>query len=95
MLEDTKSSIFFKVFNVINELEVPPLIKVSTLILPIELDIELSKLKDKCIGEFNDLSYFSKDKMCAWTIDYIILNNNVSNNFEAHENLLQVEREIF
>ena len=69
LLEDQKSAIFFKVFDVIKELEGPPLIKVSTLISVDELDNELCELKDKWVGEFNDLLDFSKDGMLMWTVD--------------------------
>ena len=47
LLEEWKSSIFFKLSNDIKELEGPPLIKGSTLISVNELNDELSKLKDK------------------------------------------------
>ena len=47
LLEDRKSAICFKVYDAIKELEGPPLIKCSRFLLPNELDIELSKLKDK------------------------------------------------
>lgn len=50
LLEYKKSSIFFKVYSSITELEGLPLIKVSTLISPDELEVELSKLKDKWAG---------------------------------------------
>ena len=71
------------------------MIKRSVLISTNELDDELSKLKDKWVGEFDDLSNFSKDNMCMWTIDYVNLNNKISISIsEDHENLIQVEREI-
>ena len=96
LLEDWKSFIFFKVSDVVNELEGPPIIKGSTLISPNELDIELFKLKDNWAKEFDDLLYFSKYSMRMWTIDYVNLNKNASIDFsEAHENLIQVEREFF
>ena len=47
LLEDKKSTIFFKVFDVVVELECPPMLRDSTLISPNELELELSKLKDK------------------------------------------------
>ena len=66
------------------------------LILPDELNVELSKIKHKWVGEFNDLSYFFEDIMHMWTIYYVNLNNNISISiFEAHGNLIEVEREIF
>lgn len=49
--------------DVIDELEGPYLIQDSTLISPNEMELVLSKLKDKCVGEFNDMSYFSEDNM--------------------------------
>ena len=64
-------------FDVINKLEGPPLIKDSTLISPNELEVELSKLKDKWAREFDNLLDFSKDNMCTWTFDYVNLHNNV------------------
>lgn len=91
-----KNAIFFKVSSTINELEGPSMIKGSTLISPDELEVELSKLKDKWIREFDDLSYFCKDNMCMWTIDYVNLKNNVYVNiYEGCDNLIQVEKEIF
>ena len=50
ILEDHKSVMFFKMSDVIKELEGPLLIKGSMLISPNELDNELSKLKDKWAG---------------------------------------------
>lgn len=73
-----------------------PLIKGSTLISPNELDMEISKLKDKWAIEFNDFSYFSEDIMHTWTVDYVNLDKNIYVNiYEAHENLIKMEREIF
>ena len=58
LFEDRKSGIFFKVSYAINELEGPPLINGSTLISPDELEVKLSKLKDKWARKFDYLSYF-------------------------------------
>ena len=56
----------------------------------------MSKLKDKWNGELDDLSYFSKDNIHIWIVDYVNLNNNVYVNIsEVHDNLNQVEKEIF
>ena len=96
LLEDQKSAIFFRVFNVVKDLEGPPLIKGSTLISADELDSELSKLKDKWDGQFNDLLYFTEDNMHMWTFDYVNLNKNMSIFISyPHESLIHVEREIF
>jgi hypothetical protein len=85
-----------KVSNAIKDLEGPPMIKGFMLISPDELDIELSKLKDKWSREFDDLSYFSKDNMHTWTIDYVNLTNNIYINIvESCESLIQVERDNF
>jgi hypothetical protein len=70
--------------------------KGSTLISPNELGIKLSKLKEKCVGEFDDLSDFSEENMHTWIVGYVNLNNNFFFNMsETRENLIQVEREIF
>ena len=44
LLEDKKRTIFFKVFDVVNEIEGPCLTKDSMLLLHDELEVELSKL---------------------------------------------------
>ena len=77
-------------------MEGPLLIKSSTLISTDELDDELSKLKDKWVEEFNDLSDFFEENMSTWTIDYVNLNKNISITIaEACDSLIQVERETF
>ena len=53
-----KTTMLFNVADVINELEGSSMIKGSTLISPNELEVELSKLKDKWVKEFDDLSNF-------------------------------------
>ena len=55
LLEDIKSAMFFKVSNPIVELGVPPLIWDSKLISPDNLEVVLSKLKDKCYGKFDNI----------------------------------------
>ena len=96
MLEDMKSALFFKVFDVIAELGGPTLIRDSTLISPDELQVELSKLKDKWAREFNNMSYFFEDSMGTWTVDYVNLNNNIFVTIdEACDDLIEVEKEIF
>ena len=77
LLEDRKSAIFFKVFDAIIELEDPPLIKDSKFISTDELEFRFCKLKEKWAGEFDNLSDFSKDNICTWTIEYVNFNNNV------------------
>ena len=72
------------------------MIKRSVLISTNELDDELSKLKDKWVEEFNDLSDFFEENMSTWTIDYVNLNKNISITIaEACDSLIQVERETF
>ena len=58
-----KSATFFKVTDAIAKLGGPPLIHNSTLILPNELEVEVSKLKEKWAEEFDNLSYLSKDSI--------------------------------
>ena len=83
-------------FDVVNELEGPPLVKDSTLLSLDELEIELSKLRDKCTKEFNGMSNFSRDNMRTWIVDYINLNHNVYVRIsEAHDDLLEIEKEEF
>ena len=80
-LEARKNAIFFKAFDAIAKLGGPSLIRDSMLISMNEMEIESSKLKDKWVGEFNDMSYFFEDNMWTWTIDYVNLNNNISITF--------------
>ena len=47
LLEDRKSVILFKVSDFVNELEGQSLVKRFVLISPDELDIHLSKIRDK------------------------------------------------
>lgn len=61
-----------------------------------ELEVEVSKLKDKWVGEFHRLIDFFKDNIKAWTIDYINLNNNISTIVcEARKEVIEIDKEIF
>ena len=42
-----------------------------------EIEDEVAKLKDKWAREFDNLTDFSEDKIKAWTMDYVNLNNNI------------------
>jgi hypothetical protein len=77
-LEDKKSATFFKITDLVNELQGPPLIKDSMSISLEEMETELARLRDKWVEEFDSLSYFSGDNMCTWTIDYVNVNHNIS-----------------
>ena len=61
-LEDNKSAMIFKITNSIVELGIPPLVRYSTLTSFDELEVEVSKLKDKWDIEFDSLKDFSKEK---------------------------------
>lgn len=61
-----------------------------------EMEVELSKLKEKWDEGFNNKSYFSKDNMQTWTMDYVNLNNNTFIvGGEAHDDLIEVEPKLF
>lgn len=47
------------------------------MISPEELEVEVSKLKDKWAKEFDNLLDFSEDSIQTWVVDYINLNNNI------------------
>ena len=82
-----------KVFDDITELGGPPMTWDSMLISLDELEIEVSKLKDKWPGELDNLSYFSEDNIQTWNMDYINLNNNISIIFyESHDDLIENEK---
>lgn len=56
------------------------------------MEVELSKLKDKWAEEFHNMSYYFKDNMQTWVMDYVSLNNNISINVnESHDDLIQFE----
>ena len=56
----------------------------------------MSKLKDKWVREFDNLSYFSKESIKTWKVDYVNLNNNILIKVnEALEEILEIEKEIF
>ena len=96
LMEDKKSPIFFKLSDSTAELGGPPLIQDSTLIFPYEMEVELSKLKDKCVGEFYNMPDFFEDNMRTWIVDYVNLNNTIFFIVgEAHAYLIEVEKEIF
>ena len=71
------------------------MIQDSTLISPNELEVEFSKLKEKWAREFNNMSDFSKYSMQTWTMDYVNLNNIYVTIGESHDDLIEVEKEIF
>ena len=77
LLEDRKIAILFKVTNVIAKLGNPPMIQVSTLIFPNELEVEVSKPKDKWVREFDNLMVFFEDNIRSWTVDYTNLGKNI------------------
>ena len=88
LLEDRKSVTFFKVIDAIVELGGPLLVLDSILIFPDELEVEVSKLKDKCAKEFDNFSNLSEDSIWAWTVDYVNLKKNISVIiYEAHDEL--------
>lgn len=61
-----------------------------------ELEIELSKLRDKWAKEFDNLFDFSGDNMCIWTIEYVNHNHNIFGNiYESWDDLLEIEKEVF
>ena len=79
-----------------NELQGPPLIKESILISPEEMEIELARLRYRWAKEFDSLVDLSKDDMHTWTIHYVNLNHNIYVSlYEAHDELLDIEREVF
>ena len=95
-LEYRKSVIFFKVTDAIVELGGPPLIWDSTLISPDQLEVEVSKLMDKWVGEFDNMSYFSKYNIRTWTVDYVNLNNNIFVTIcESYDDLIEIEKYFF
>lgn len=77
-LKDKKSAMFFKFTNVIAELGGPPLVQDFALIYYDELEAEVSKLKDKWVGEFENLTNFSEEIIKEWILDCVNLNNNIS-----------------
>ena len=83
-------------FDVIVELGGPSLIQDSMLFFLDELEVEVSKLKDKWSGEFKNLLDFYEDNIQTWTVDYVNLNNNISIIVcESHDDLIEIEKEIF
>ena len=63
------------------------------LILLDDLEIEVSKIKDKWAGEFDNLSDFSKDSIWTWSVDYVNLNNNIFVIIcEAHDEVIEIEK---
>jgi hypothetical protein len=78
-LEDIKNDTFFNINDATIELGGPPLIRSSTLITVDDLDLEVSKLKDKWVGEFDSLSYFYDKNFRTWTTNYVNLNSNILN----------------
>lgn len=74
-LDDIKTAILFKAYDIVKELEGPPPVKDSTLLSYEELETDLSKLRDKWAEEFNSFSDLYGYNMCMWTIDYVNLNH--------------------
>lgn len=94
MIKDRNSAFLFKVYDVVNELECPPLVKDSTFLSPNELKTGLSKLRDKWVEKFDSLFDLYGDNMHTWTIYYVKLNHNVYVLiFKAHDNLFEIEKE--
>lgn len=55
----------------------------------------VSKIKDKWSGEFENLSYFSKDIIQKWIMDYINLNNNIFViDCESRDELIELEKKF-
>ena len=93
LLEDRKSSILFKVTNAIVQLGGPPLIRESTLVSLDDMEVEVSKLKDKWVREFDNLLDFFEDIIRMWTMDYVNVNNNIYVSIrEAHDDLIEIEK---
>lgn len=65
LLEDKKSNVFFKVSNVIKELNAPSLIRNLNLLSNNEMEKELSKLKELWENDFDSLSKFLEEDMRA------------------------------
>lgn len=96
LLGDKKSAIFFKVSDTIVELGGPSMIQDSMLILIYDLEVEVSKFKDKWLKEFDNLSDFSEDNIRMRTIDYVNLNNNITIIIcESCYELIEIKNEIF
>ena len=94
-LEDKKSVTFVKITSLVNELQGPPLIK-TTLILFEEMETKLTRLKGRWDEEFDNLINFSGDDMHMWIVHYVNINHNIFFNLsEDHDELLDIERELF
>ena len=60
------------------------------------MKVEVSKLKDKWVGDIYNLSNFSSDSIRTWNTDYINHNNNISITIcKSYDVLIGVENEIF
>ena len=87
---------FFKITYVIAELCGPPLVRDYPLIFANDQQVEVSKLKYKWEGEFDNLSYFSNENIKAWTVDYVYINSNTSIIInEVWEEVLEIKNEMF
>lgn len=96
LLEENKISTFFKVSYDIFEFGGPLLVQDSTLVSSYELEVELSKLKDKWAEDIDSLKYFTKNNIRAWTMDYINLNNNIFVILsEARDEVIEIKKYIY
>ena len=88
LLEDKKTATFFKITDLVNELQGPPPIKESALISPEELETELARLRNKWAEEFDSL-VDSQEMICT----HGLLNHNIYVIlFESRDELLDIER---
>ena len=67
----------FEFFDAIGELGGPLLVQDSMMISLDELEDEVSKLRDKWVREFDNLTDFFNVNMREWTLDYVSLNNDI------------------
>ena len=95
-IEDIKSANSFNITNIIAELGSPSIIVNSTLIIVDDLEVELSKLKDKWVGEFGSLSNFFDENIRTWTVDYVNLYSIILNIvIKAREEIIEIEKKMF
>ena len=96
LLEEKKSIVFFKVVEAITKLGGPPMVKNSTLLSLNDLEYELSKLKEKWVEEFENLSNFLEENMKIWIVSYVNFNNdNTTILSQGREYISYIEKEFF
>ena len=60
------------------------------------MEAEVSKLKEKWEGEFDSLSYSFDERIKAWTVDYVNLNNSISIIInESQEEVIKIKKIMF